>query len=179
MGDYNKWSQEDIERVLAASREGVSTAEISKMMLRDYGVDVSPSAISGVRFRHLGEDFHKAVPKMATYREDSEDVGFAKDRVLEEHLLGNMMDKPASSDGDESVIIDYSRPLLSGGAKEALLSHKRGQCRFPYGDPQHSDYGMCGREVEGSPSSNYCEYHNGVAFDGPAAPIKLSNKDLS
>jgi GcrA cell cycle regulator len=46
-----------------------------------------------------------------------------------------------------------------------LADLEDGQCRYPFGDPQHSDFGFCGcKKVDGLP---YCKEHARVAFQPP------------
>lgn len=44
----------------------------------------------------------------------------------------------------------------------SVLSVKRGQCRFPYGDPGDEGFGLCGRPVR--PESPYCEGHHKICY---------------
>ena len=41
-----------------------------------------------------------------------------------------------------------------------FLKIKDGQCRHPYGDPKHKDFGFCGKRADGT----YCKKHRAINF---------------
>lgn len=53
----------------------------------------------------------------------------------------------------------------------SILSVRIGQCKWPLGDPQHPDFGLCGKSCTGT----YCTAHSRMAYQpGKASPKELA-----
>jgi GcrA cell cycle regulator len=71
-------------------------------------------------------------------------------------------DRLQLDDISASVGSDDITPDLTTAEKVVTLAPKA--CRWPYGDPEHSDFRFCGDPVVAPP---YCELHRGMAHVTP------------
>lgn len=52
-------------------------------------------------------------------------------------------------------------PVTARDEKITILTLQDGMCKWPIGDPQHTDFYFCGNPHFEGP---YCEYHAGIAY---------------
>lgn len=131
------WTQERIDRLKALWSEGQTADQIA----RDLANGISRSAVLG-KVHRLGLSGGRASVK-------------AKPRV-----------------GASAAPTSRPRPTVAarpeaGVAAErgmaTLLSVRRCECRWPYGDPKGGDFSLCGRRVV---RGVYCGPHAGIAYRG-------------
>src|SRR5262249_9021965 len=66
--------------------------------------------------------------------------------------------------------------VLSLTTAEKVIALASGACRWPYGDPRHSDFHFCGNPVAEKP---YCEHHCTMAYMAPptrSSPFRFNAK---
>lgn len=82
----------------------------------------------------------------------------------------------SASTGAPSLPAECTPDLPSRGM--TILTVKRGQCRWPYGDPAHAGFSLCGRPVT---RGAFCAGHAEVGFRTPpgSAPSLLSLAELA
>jgi len=88
------------------------------------------------------------------------------------------------SDGKPVTMKDVPMPEPSVAAKtsyreggKVTMEELRDDCcKWPLGDPQHSDFGYCGAPVAGL--GPYCAIHTKIAFYNPRAPGRMVIKQV-
>lgn len=90
----------------------------------------------------------------------------------------NAMDGPTkrAATGPASLMAHCARELPTGGL--TILTVRRGQCRWPYGDPAHAGFSFCGRPVA---RGAFCLDHAELGYRTPpgGAPSLLNLAGLA
>lgn len=60
-------------------------------------------------------------------------------------------------------------PVAPASGSATILSVRRADCRWPYGDPAEPSFSLCGCPVE---RGSFCAAHAAIAYRGPAPSIE-------
>lgn len=87
------------------------------------------------------------------------------------HRMGLPNRKPTAPPSKKSAKVKKGEPVFApvfepAGPRRSLMELERHQCRWPFGDPKHDDFGFCGAPCRGG--EIYCAAHRQRAVN-PAA----------
>jgi GcrA cell cycle regulator len=152
------WTDERIELVKTLWSQGVSARRIA----RELGDDISRSAVLG-KVHRLG--IVQTSPNSGAQRSESKNARFAarRERDVAGELPGSQRRLPAWVRNAEPYV---DNPLVDADIpapqRRVLLELSGRACRWPVGDPSHSDFFFCGAEAfQGKP---YCVAHCARAY---------------
>jgi GcrA cell cycle regulator len=152
------WTDERIELVKTLWSQGVSARRIA----RELGDDISRSAVLG-KVHRLG--IVQTSPNSGARRSESKNARLAarRERDVAGELPGSQPGLPAWVRDAEPYI---DNPLVDAdipaSQRRVLLELSGRACRWPVGDPSHSDFFFCGAEAfQGKP---YCVAHCARAY---------------
>ena len=146
------WTDNRLDRLKTLWREGVSASAIA----RDLGPGVSRNAVLG-KVHRMGLSASRASPPAPISRT-------APPRVD----TGPRRPRPAPSKGRRSPENDLSQTPDVGG--RTILSVRRGECRWPFGDPEKRGFSLCGEPVG---RGAFCAAHAAIAYR--AAPVSAES----
>lgn len=141
-----RWSDQDDAELKTLWNDAHTAGDIARMMGPEY-------TAKSVLYRAAALGLQK---RSALY----------KKKKIVKPLGKRAMKKMAEEMAQEIVAGELAAPeFLCIG----LMNWKKGQCRFPHGDPQKHNFGWCGRDAV--PEKNYCATHHAIAFQ-PLPPKK-------
>ncbi|MCH4267470.1 MAG: GcrA family cell cycle regulator [Brevundimonas sp.] len=131
------WTEDRVSRLTDLWRQGWTAAQIA----RDLGHEVSRCAVLGKIHRlGLGRRAHLKVAASSVVRSRA----------------GSHRPKTSL----RSPRVD-TRPDMPATATATVLTVGRGECRWPYGHPGETGFGLCGRTVA---RGAYCAAHAAVGY---------------
>lgn len=141
------WTEDRIGRLKTLWLEGRSAAQIA----RDLDHGITRSAVLG-KVHRLGLSAGRARSRASAVSRPSP----PRDRTT----------RPAAA------VQAFAGPASTPGHGQAtLMSVRRCECRWPYGDPKGQDFSLCGRPVA---RGAFCEPHAAVAY----RPVRQSPESL-
>ena len=155
------WTDDRIGRLKTLWLEGRTAEQIA----RDLQNGISRSAVLGKVHRlglSAGRPVRSSVSRTAAPEPRVE-------RPAARPIMGRVAADPASAPAERV-------PDLPIG-EVTILTVRRGQCRWPYGDPAQANFSFCGRPVA---RGAFCLCHAEVGYRTPpgGAPSLLSLADL-
>lgn len=155
------WTDERVDVLKRLWSEGLSASQIA-----DRIGSISRNAVIGKVHRlGLAGRANTARPKTprTVRRDPSKEARPMRTRVSGGHQFG----APAFELAVDKVDAAYEEIVIPLDERKTVLDLLEGHCRWPIGDPQHTDFHFCGhKKVPGLP---YCERHAARAFQ-PAQP---------
>ena len=143
------WTEDRIGRLKTLWLEGRSAAQIAREL--DHGI--TRSAVLG-KVHRLGLSAGRAHSRgAARARPFPPRERRARPAVAVQTFAG-----PASTPASTPTSTPTSTP---GHGQATLMSVRRCECRWPYGDPKDQDFSLCGRPVA---RGAFCEPHAAVAY---------------
>ncbi|MBI1200359.1 MAG: GcrA cell cycle regulator [Phenylobacterium sp.] len=146
MSTASDWTDARVELLSDLWREGLSASQIARRL-----GGVTRNAVIG-KVHRLG----------LSGRARASTPGTRRPKVRRERRLRIIKPVPAAAFDRPAI-----EPPASGGA--TVLSVRRGQCRWPIGEPRHDDFRLCGRAAT---RGAYCAAHGALAYR-PVAPDHL------
>ena len=141
----NTWTDDRIETLSNLWREGMSASQIA----RDLGHGITRNAVIG-KVHRLGLT-GRAAPRLPGARRPDQRRG----------RRGRLPHRPKPARPLPAPVAGASDLPLPETGLAGVVSVRRGQCRWPMGDPLADGFCLCGRPaIRGA----YCAPHAGLAY---------------
>lgn len=155
------WKEEQVTALCQLMKEGATNVQAAKEITKQFGKEISASAVAGARMR---EGIPSSNPRKVKGAKTSQ-VKVANVRRLPTSSsswggkpkanpikFGRRSNNPNGPKSAPTVVVNTD--VLSPTIK-SLMDLNDGQCRWPIGEPGTKDFGYCGREAKG----RYCGEH--------------------
>lgn len=153
------WSEEQIAEVEKLWKRGLSAREIAKKL----GGDRTRNAVCGLIDRKGftgGNAPRGGRPKKVKPPKPQIQLNPQTIRKIANARSAKV--KPLPSDAAKAKPQSIEPPPQPRGDRPTLFQLKSGDCRWPYGDPQHPGFHFCGQPKEGG--APYCAGHARTAY---------------
>lgn len=139
------WTDDRVQTLSKLWREGQSASQIA----RDLGHGITRNAVIG-KVHRLGLSGRSA-PRLPG-------AGRADQRRERRGRIPRRLSAPRALPPPAAPATDLPLPDIG---LASVVSVRRGQCRWPMGDPLAEDFCLCGRPVE---RGAYCAAHGALAY---------------
>lgn len=160
-----------VERMKQHWKDGISASASASKLSSEFGIEISRSAVIGKRHR-MGLTSGRVPMRQYSARKKiapTHSVPARPAPTLRQSALASVLERAPR---EPMPVADNPADYPDRVKLQDLSSSS---CRWPIGDPQHEDFGFCGKnKVAGLP---YCERHCRRAYQ-PAQPRVRSPKPV-
>lgn len=174
------WTDERVDMLKKLWSEGLSASQIAGRL-----GGVTRNAVIG-KVHRLGLSGRATTSRMKTHRPRARIAGAQKRQVKSRFAQsGNPAVRALYHPEAEPFMPQAEELVIPLAERKSIQTLSESSCRWPIGDPQHSEFHFCGKgKVPGLP---YCEHHARRAFQPPQprrrerdlvpAPVKAVTAD--